>query len=43
MPGVCGGVIIFLYLVCFRTDSVNTNTNRKMPTSGVAEEAALLG
>lgn len=26
-----------------RTDSANTNTNRKMPTSGIAEEAALLG
>lgn len=26
-----------------RTDSANTNTNRKMPSSGLAEEAALLG
>ncbi|KAG5890232.1 hypothetical protein JTB14_031159 [Gonioctena quinquepunctata] len=26
-----------------RTDCANTNTNRKMPSSGLAEEAALLG
>lgn len=32
--------ILFFY----RTDSSNnTNTSRKMPASGVAEEAALLG
>ncbi|KAI4471680.1 retinal tissue protein [Holotrichia oblita] len=34
---------IRLFLFCFRTDSVKTNPNKKMPTSGVAEEAALLG
>ncbi|KRT79334.1 hypothetical protein AMK59_6554, partial [Oryctes borbonicus] len=30
-------------IITSRTDSVKTNINRKMPTSGVAEEAALLG
>ncbi|KAJ8922133.1 hypothetical protein NQ315_004067 [Exocentrus adspersus] len=30
-------------VISSRTDSANTNTNRKMPSSGVAEEAALLG
>ncbi|GJQ76854.1 hypothetical protein Trydic_g15060 [Trypoxylus dichotomus] len=30
-------------IVASRTDSVKPNINRKMPTSGVAEEAALLG
>ncbi|KAK9730225.1 Ndr family [Popillia japonica] len=30
-------------IISSRTDSVKTNTNKKMPTSGVAEEAALLG
>lgn len=30
-------------IIASRTDSANTNTIRKMPTSGVAEEAALLG
>ncbi|XP_018566471.1 protein NDRG3 isoform X2 [Anoplophora glabripennis] len=30
-------------VISTRTDSANINTNRKMPASGIAEEAALLG